>query len=55
MPVGSEHQITTASELLHRQAHPSFVRDGRLSSQAFKPNSQDNEQLSVSRNSFDAA
>jgi hypothetical protein len=55
MPVAPEHLVTDAAEVLHRQVHPNFVRDGRLSSQAFKPNSQDDGQLSVSRNSLASA
>ena len=33
--------------LLHRQAHPSFVRDGYPTSQAFTPTRKDNDRLSV--------
>lgn len=33
--------------LLHRQVHPSWVQDGRVSSQAFKPTSKDEKCLSV--------
>lgn len=55
MPVASQHLITIKSELLHRQVHPTFVCEGRLSSQAFKPSSKDAGQLSVSRGSLAAA
>jgi hypothetical protein len=55
MPVGPEHLIATPTESLHRQVHPAFVRDGRLSSQAFKPSSQDAGQLSVSQGSLASA
>lgn len=55
MPVAPDHLITSTNELLHRQVHPSFVRNGRLSSQAFKPNSQDAGQLSVSRDALATA
>ncbi len=37
------------NELLLRQVHPSFVREGRLSSQAFRPTPKDQRKLSVSR------
>lgn len=33
--------------LLHRQVHPSWVQEGRVSSQAFKPTSKDEHRLSV--------
>jgi hypothetical protein len=36
-------------ELLFRQVHPSFVRDGRPSSQAFRPTPKDEGRLSVAR------
>jgi hypothetical protein len=39
-------------ELLFRQVHPSFVRDGRPSSQAFRPTPKDNGKLSVARGSL---
>lgn len=32
---------------LHRQVHPSWVQDGRATSQAFKPTPKDNGRLSV--------
>jgi len=37
------------AELLYRQVHPSFVRDGRPSSQAFRPTPKDENKLSVAR------
>jgi hypothetical protein len=37
------------NELLFRQVHPSFIRDGRPSSQAFRPTAKDDGELSVSR------
>lgn len=46
---------TTASslvdedELLFRQVHPSFVRDGRVGSQAFRPTPKDKKLLSVAQ------
>lgn len=36
-----------AGTLLHRQIHPSWVQEGRVSSQAFKPTSKDEHRLSV--------
>ena len=39
-------------ELLFRQVHPSFVRDGRPSSQAFRPTAKDAGKLSVARGSL---
>lgn len=33
--------------LLHRQVHPSFCQDGRISSQAFRPTPKDHSLLSV--------
>lgn len=41
--------LADAEELLHRQAHPSWVNSGRLSSQAFQPTKKDEGRLSVSR------
>jgi hypothetical protein len=40
-----------ADELLFRQVHASFFRDGRVGSQAFRPTSKDNKQLSVAQSS----
>ena len=39
-------------EVLFRQVHPSFVRDGRPSSQAFRPTPKDEGKLSVARGSL---
>jgi hypothetical protein len=41
--------LTEDDELLFRQVHPSFVRDGRPSSQAFRPTPKDAGKLSVAR------
>jgi hypothetical protein len=41
--------LADAAELLYRQVHPSFVRDGRPSSQAFRPTPKDENKVSVSR------
>ena len=51
MPVSSATRITNTKEVLHRQVHPNFVRNGRPSSQAFRPSSRDEGQMSVSRGS----
>lgn len=41
--------LTDPDELLFRQVHPSFIRDGRVSSQAFRPTPKDRKMLSVAR------
>jgi hypothetical protein len=45
-----DKRLTDSDELLHRQVHPSFLRDGRPTSQAFGPTPKDDDGLSVSRN-----
>lgn len=52
MPITPEARLTDAGELLHRQVNPGFVQDGRITSQVFKLNSQDEGKLSVSRGSM---
>jgi hypothetical protein len=42
-------------EILYRQVHPTFVRDGRPSSQAFRPTPKDQGKLSVARGSLTTA
>jgi hypothetical protein len=42
-------------ELLFRQVHPNFVRDGRPSSQAFRPTPKDEGKLSVACESLTTA
>ncbi len=37
----------TGLTLLHRQVHPSFMRAGRVTSQAFRPTPKDKRKLSV--------
>ncbi len=37
----------TPDTLLYRQIHPSWVREGRITSQAFHPTSKDDSRLSV--------
>ena len=41
--------------MLFRQIHPNFVRDGRPSSQAFRPTKKDEGKLSVARGSMTSA
>lgn len=41
--------LSDHEELLLRQVHPTFVRDGRPSSQAFRPTTKDAGKLSVAR------
>ena len=36
-----------AQTLLHRQIHPSWVQDGQVTSQAFRPTPKDEKKLSV--------
>jgi hypothetical protein len=47
--------LTDEDEFLLRQVHPSFVRDGRPSSQAFRPTSKDDGKLSVARGALTTA
>lgn len=47
--------LSDLDELLFRQVHPSFVRDGRPSSQAFRPTLKDVAKLSVARASMTTA
>jgi hypothetical protein len=42
-------------EILYRQVHPNFVRDGRPTSQAFRPMPKDQGKLSVARGSLTTA
>ena len=44
-----------AAELVFRQVHPSFLRNGRPTSQAFRPTKKDNGFLSVARESLTTA
>jgi hypothetical protein len=37
----------TSGTLLHRQVNPSWVQQGRVTSQVFKPTTKDNRRLSV--------
>ncbi len=47
--------LTDSHEELLRQVHPSFLRDGRPSSQAFRPTKKDEWMLSVARGSLTTA
>lgn len=47
--------LSDEEELLFRQVHPSFMRDGRPSSQAFRPTPKDEGKLSVARGSLTTA
>jgi hypothetical protein len=40
------------TEILLRQVHPSFIQEGRVSSQAFRPTPKDQKKLSVNRSSL---
>ena len=44
--------ITDVDELLFRQVNPNWVREGRVSSQAFRPMPKDEGRLSVDRGSL---
>ncbi|MFI5297922.1 MAG: hypothetical protein ACHREM_07465 [Polyangiales bacterium] len=47
--------LTDDDEFLFRQVHPTFVRDGRPSSQAFRPTPKDEGKLSVARGALTTA
>jgi hypothetical protein len=47
--------LSEDDEILFRQVHPSFVRDGRPSSQAFRPTRKDDGKLSVARGALTTA
>jgi hypothetical protein len=51
MPIDQQHLLTDAEELLHRNAHPQFVENGRPSSLVFCLHGNDQGQLSTQRNS----
>lgn len=40
------------NEIFLRQVHPSFIQEGRISSQAFRPTPKDQKKLSVNRRSL---
>lgn len=48
-------EVLADDELLFRQVHPSFLRDGRPSSQAFRPTPKDEGKLSVARGALTTA
>jgi len=45
--IASRGKAVTDTTLLHRKINPSFVQNGRVTSQAFKPTSKDSGLLSV--------
>jgi hypothetical protein len=51
MPISPHSLIADQSELLHRNAHPQFIVNGRVSSQAFRRTEEDEGQLSVQQDS----
>ncbi|MDP8999470.1 MAG: hypothetical protein M3O46_05100 [Myxococcota bacterium] len=55
MTTSASAPLSDDEELLFRQVHPSFVRDGRPSSQAFRPTAKDEGKLSVARGSLTTA
>ena len=55
MTTSASTPLSDDEELLFRQVHPSFVRDGRPSSQAFRPTAKDEGKLSVARGSLTTA
>jgi hypothetical protein len=50
-----QEPLSDPQEILFRQVHPSFLRDGRPSSQAFRPTKKDGGELSVARGCFTTA
>lgn len=48
-------RLTDRSELLYRQVHPSWLKDGQPSSQAFKPTPKDDGKLSTARSALTTA
>ena len=42
-----ERRISKSNEGLYRQIHPRWIRDGQITTQAFKPTSKDNGKLSI--------
>lgn len=50
-----EKRLRDQDELLHRQVHPNFIQDGRVTSSAFKPFPRDEGKLSVDRDQLASA
>lgn len=48
-------RLTDQAELLYRQVHPSWLKDGQPSSQAFKPTPKDDGRLSTARSALTTA
>ncbi|MDX6404415.1 MAG: hypothetical protein QOH70_1870 [Blastocatellia bacterium] len=55
MPIGPKYLISNSSELLHRNVHPQFILDNRITSQAFLLKNDDYGKLSVQQNSMASA
>ena len=53
--VPPSNTVTDVDELLFRQVHPSWIREGRVTSQAFRPMPKDEGLLSVDRGSMTTA
>lgn len=52
MPFTESDSFIDPNELLLRQVHPSFVQEGRITSQAFRPTPKDQKKLSTNRESL---
>lgn len=52
---GEHDRLSDGSELLFRHVHPSWLRDGEPTSQAFKPTPTDSGRLSVARGALTIA
>ena len=52
MPIGEEHKLSDHDELLLRQVIEIWIQEGRPSTRAFQPNSNDEGQLSSDRSSM---
>lgn len=48
-------RLTDQAELLFRQVHPTWLKDGQPSSQAFKPTPKDESKLSTARGAMTTA
>ncbi len=46
---GAGPELEVQSESLHRQVHPAWIQEGRVTSQAFKPTPRDRGCISVHR------
>jgi hypothetical protein len=50
MPISPDCLITNPDECLHRNAHPDFIQDGRISTQVFNLKTDDEGLLSLQQN-----